>query len=82
MLGRLKEEFYLNFIKEDRWRFLTKGIGTTLIITLSALVIGILIGIVVASVRSTYDKNKEEYELRGGISVRIMKILQKILKKK
>ena len=74
------DSFYLNFIKEDRWRFLTKGIGTTLIITLSALVIGILIGIVVASVRSTYDKNKEEYELRGGISVRIMKILNAICK--
>lgn len=76
----LKDEFYLNFIKDDRWKFVTKGIKTTLIITICAVVIGILIGIVVASVRSTYDKNKEEYALRGGVGAKVLAVLNAICK--
>lgn len=77
---KLKDEFYLNFVKDNRWRFVTKGIGTTLLITLCAVCIGILIGIVIASVRSTYDKNKEEYELRGGLAGKILRVLNAICK--
>ena len=53
----LRRQFILNFIDDDRWRFLWTGLGNTFKITISALVIGIVIGIVVAIVRSTYDKN-------------------------
>ena len=53
----LKSQFILNFITDDRWRFLLNGLGVTLRITLFSLLIGLAIGIVVAIVRSTYDKN-------------------------
>lgn len=76
----LKAEFYLNFVKEDRWRFVTKGIGTTLVITLGAVFIGILIGILVATVRATYEKNKEEYALRGGFLTGFLKFLNGLCK--
>ena len=61
---RLKADFYLNFIQEDRWRFLTSGLLNTLQITLFAVLLGIAIGVVVAIVRSTYDKTRDE--LRPG----------------
>ena len=61
---RLKADFYLNFIQEDRWRFLTSGLLNTLQITLFAVLLGIAIGVVVAIVRSTYDKTRGE--LRPG----------------
>lgn len=74
----LQDQFYLNFIKEDRWRFLVKGLGTTLVITLCAGLIGIIIGIIVASIRSTFDKNQEEYKMRGGILYNFLKVLDAI----
>lgn len=75
---KLKAEFILNFVNENRWKFITKGVGTTLLITFCSVCIGILIGIVVASVRSTYDKNKDEYALRGGFGFKVLKILDLI----
>ena len=54
---RIKELFVLNFINDDRWRFLLNGLGTTLRITFFALLLGIAIGIVVSIIRSTHDKN-------------------------
>jgi ABC-type amino acid transport system permease subunit len=37
-----------------------------MIITLFALLIGLAIGVVVAIIRSTFDKNREEYKKKGG----------------
>ncbi len=56
----LADEFYLNFIKEDRWQFLTTGLQNTLLITFFALLIGVALGVVVAIVRSTHDKTIED----------------------
>ncbi len=51
-----KAEFDLNFIQGNRWKFLVDGLKNTLTITFFALLIGIAIGVVIAMVRSTYDK--------------------------
>lgn len=65
--NELKEEFYLNFIDDDRWKWLVDGFLNTLIITFFALIIGVVIGVVIAIVRSTYDKNHEALKKRGGL---------------
>ena len=57
--AKLKADFILNFIKEDRWKLLVDGLGVTLTVTFFALLIGVVIGIVLAAVRSTYDTNYE-----------------------
>ena len=41
-------EFYKSFIKEDRYKLLTSGIGVTIKVSLLAIVIGILIGMLIA----------------------------------
>ena len=64
--SEVKRIFVLSFITDDRWKFLLSGLGITLRITFFALLIGIAIGIVVAFVRSTYDKNADT--IRGGPS--------------
>ncbi len=51
-----KERFILNFIKDDRWHYLSDGLIVTLEVTFFAVLIGILIGVIVAGIRSTYDK--------------------------
>lgn len=48
------ESFRQNFIEENRWQYLTDGLKTTLIITVFAVLIGMLLGFLVAIIRSTY----------------------------
>ena len=55
---QLKAEFDLNFIQGNRWQFLLTGLGNTLKITALALLIGLVIGMLIAAVRSTYDKTQ------------------------
>ena len=52
-------DFDLNFIQGNRWKYLVDGLGTTLLITLLSGLLGIAIGVVIAMVRSTYDKTAE-----------------------
>ena len=54
-----KADFVLNFVQANRWKYLVDGLGATLIITLLAGIMGIAIGIVIAMIRSTYDKTAE-----------------------
>ncbi len=56
---KLKDTFILNFIEENRWQYLVKGLGVTLTVTLFALLLGVVIGVFCAIVRSSYDQNKE-----------------------
>ena len=56
MLQSLQDRFYLNFIKDDRWMYIVDGLKVTLLVTFFAVMIGIVIGFLVATVRSTYDK--------------------------
>ena len=50
------DSFKLNFIKDNRWKYLVDGLGVTLRVTLFAVFIGIAIGFLIAVIRSTYDK--------------------------
>ena len=56
MLQSLQDRFYLNFVKDDRWMYIVDGLKVTLLVTFFAVLIGIVIGFLVATVRSTYDK--------------------------
>lgn len=49
--------FYNNFIKEDRYLWLLEGLKNTLFITVIALLIGIVIGFIVAIIRATHDQS-------------------------
>ena len=57
ILASIKEDFYLNFIKDDRYLWLLDGLKTTLIITVFAVIVGLIIGFLVAIIRSTHDKS-------------------------
>jgi len=60
----LGQEFYANFIEKARWQFLADGLKTTLLVSFFAILLGVVIGIVVAAVRSTYDQ-RYRYVRRG-----------------
>jgi len=52
-----KESFYQNFVQDDRWHYLIIGLKNTLVITLFAVLLGIVIGFLVAIIRASHDKN-------------------------
>ncbi len=56
---QIQAEFKLCFIDKDRWRLLLNGLGNTLLISLCAVLIGILIAIIVSLVRSSWDTTHE-----------------------
>ena len=55
-LEKYKGRFINDFITDNRWKYLWNGLGVTLKITLGAVVIGIILGFLVAAIRSTHDK--------------------------
>lgn len=62
-------QFQLNFIDENRWLRLVRGLGITLEVTFFALILGVVLGFLVAIVRSTYEqsprkKTPSDYLLR------------------
>ena len=56
MFEEFQRKFVNNFITSDRWQYIADGLITTLQVTFFAVIIGIIIGFLVAVVRSTYDK--------------------------
>lgn len=52
----IKTTFISTFIDENRWRYLLNGLGVTLQVTFFALLLGIVLGFIVAIIRSTNQK--------------------------
>lgn len=50
------EKLHDTFIVDDRWKYLTNGLKTTLIITFFAVILGMALGFFVAVIRATHDK--------------------------
>ena len=59
---------------------MVSGFGTTIKITFFAVIIGIVIGAFVATIRSTYDKNGEAMAKRKGLSYYVLCVLNAICK--
>lgn len=74
----VKADFILNFIDGGRWRWIVEGLGNTLITTFFALLMGLAIGVVIAAVRSTYDKNRESMEMHKGVGYHLLKFANSI----
>ncbi len=51
----IAQSFVKTFINDDRWLQLLNGLGVTILITLVAAAIGVVLGFLIAMVRSTYD---------------------------
>ena len=54
--GGLWDRFYNDFIKYDRYHYIFDGLKNTLVITALALVIGMVLGAILAMVRSIHDQ--------------------------
>lgn len=79
-ISALADRFREVMIDGDRYKFVLEGLRNTFTITFGALAIGIVLGIVVAAIRTSFDKNKESMKLRGGIGYYILAVFNAICK--
>ena len=73
-------EFQRVMIDGDRYKFILDGLKNTFTITFGALAIGIILGILVAAVRTSFDKNRESMKLRGGFGYYALAFLNGLCK--
>ncbi|MDO5388673.1 MAG: amino acid ABC transporter permease [Clostridia bacterium] len=52
-------ELYNNFLEDDRWTWLVDGLWVTLKLTFFSFIFGLLIGLVIAIIRVSYDKKND-----------------------
>ena len=76
----IADTFNRVFIEDDRYMQFIKGFLNTLKITGGALIVGIIIGVVIAAIRTSFDKNKESMKLKGGIGYYILAFFNAICK--
>lgn len=76
----LKDTFYRCFIVEDRWKWLVEGFGKSLVITFFAVLIGLVCGVLLAAIRSSYDKNEESLRMKGGFGFWGLRFLNTVSK--
>ena len=73
-----KADFILNFIDGNRWQLLLDGLASTLKITACAVLLGIAIGIVIAAIRSSHDKNQTKLRGVGGFILKFFNAVAKL----
>ena len=58
-------DFIKCFITDNRWKYIVDGLGATVLITFFSCLLGIVLGLVTAIIRSSYDKNYQN--MRDGV---------------
>ncbi|MCD8019980.1 MAG: amino acid ABC transporter permease [Clostridiales bacterium] len=68
----LRAKIILDFVEQQRYLFIVNGLKVTFQVTFGALIIGLILGAVIAVVRVTHDQLKEEDS--GGVGTFLLKI--------
>ncbi len=72
MFEKIKKDFITCFITKNRYKYIVKGLGNTIKIAFFAVIIGIVLGSIVAVIRSTYDKNYTS--MKPGLGKSLLKV--------
>lgn len=77
-MQEFKRKFIQNFIDDNRYRYLLDGLKTTLIIAVCSVLLGILIGFIIAIIRSSYDKSDKNRKNFGYYVLKFFNALARI----
>ena len=58
-LDWMAQRFHTAFLEAGRWKLYLQGLGVTLEMTVAALVLGMLLGLVIAVVRTAHDQQRQ-----------------------
>lgn len=64
MFNDLPGQLYAALIKEDRWKLYLEGLGNTMLIAIGAVILGLIIGTVIALVKVNANLNKRNVFLK------------------
>lgn len=67
-MEQLKLQFINNFITDSRWKYFVEGLGTTFVVTFFAIILGVVLGLLIAVVRATYDKSSRRGPLLKAVN--------------
>ena len=70
--SELQTKFVNDFIVDQRYMYIVDGLKTTLIVTFLALILGLIIGALVAVVRTSYSSMREEN--KRGLGGSLLKV--------
>ena len=56
----IQKEFITAFIVDNRWKYIWEGVQNTLVLTFWALLLGVVLGVIIAAIRTTYDRQYRE----------------------
>lgn len=74
-------KFYQAFVEKDRWLQYIEGVGTTLLVTAMALILGIFLGIIVSMIRSAHDQQRPGHKnFILGIANAICKVYTTVIR--
>ena len=80
-LVKLGPRFHRAFIEGSRWKLYLKGLGATVEMTVLALCMGIILGVLVAVVRAAHDQQRPgQHNIILGILNAVCKIYTTILR--
>lgn len=69
------EAVQTTLIANDNWMYLTNGLMTTLIVTVAALAIGLVGGVILAIIRVSAKDNKPSWKTPGGFFLNLLNAL-------
>lgn len=69
MFEDLQKGIYQTFILDNNYLYFVKGLGVTLLVTFFALLLGLVIGILVAIIRSAYDQQQSGRKINPILTV-------------
>lgn len=72
------DAFVQTFIEKDRWLLFVKGFTVTIRVAVLALLLGIVIGVLVAVVRSAHDSRRKKKLGPGGIVLNILDVICRV----
>ncbi len=67
-------QLYQTFIYADRWKFFVDGLKMTFIVTLGALALGVIIGMIIAIIRTSHDLSTK----KTGIILNILNTISNV----
>lgn len=77
--SELQTKFVNDFIVDQRYMYIVDGFKTTLIVTFLALILGLIIGALVAVVRTSYSSMREENKRGlGGFLLKVADIVCRV----
>ena len=56
----MNKDFYQSFVYGERWKLYAEGIGNTLKVAVLALLLGVVLGLAAAMIRTFHDQQREE----------------------